>query len=304
MLPTLATPVFRPMPMSRCGAAIAYRMLLAEDEVQPDAGDFDEIAVVQAHGAGDGSAVDVGNLVAGTEVVAIIALIDLRGHLWFEPALEANGGHGGFSDDGEFVGQNILFLIGLAAENDKCRNFHASRGKLHGFAHGGSLLEHLAAFLSVQHHGFVDARRCGFAAGVPGHRRIAAGIDLDFVFSDMDVVAIVQSSALDTAIVHKSAVEAVEIFNDHAAGLEIDFRVIVGYGEVIDGQVVVRGAANGYGPAAHGNLFHDLVVKHEAELRHLNFLQCCHLNLDFWGSHGATTKTTPWNPFRAAPSRP
>ena len=134
--------------------------------------------------------------------------------------------------------------------------------------------------------------------------RKAAGIDLDLVFADMDVVAVVQGGALDTEIVHKSAVETVEIFNDHAAGLEIDFRVIVGHGKVIDRQVVVWGAADGYGSAAHGNLFHDFVVKHEAELRHLNFLQCCHLNLDFWGSHGATTKTTPWNPFRAAQSKP
>src|SRR6266481_4171205 len=237
-------------------------MLLAEDEVQPDAGDFDEIAV-----------------------------------------LEANGGHGGFSDDREFVGQNILFLVGLAAENDKRRNFHASGGKLHGFAHGGSLLEHLTAFLGVQHHGFVDARCGGFAAGVPGDRRIAAGIDLDSVLADVDIIAGVQSGALDAEIVHKSAVETVEVFNDHAAGLKIDFRVIVGHGEVIDGQVVVRRAANGYGAAAHGNLFHDFVVKHEAELRHLNFLQRYHLNLDLWPSHGATTKTTPWTPFRFAQSR-
>src|SRR5437870_13032159 len=130
MLPTLATPVFRPMPMSRCGAAIAYRMLLAEDEVQPDAGDFDEIAVVQAHGAGDGSAVDLGHLVAGTKVVAVVALIDLRGHLRFEPALKANSGHGGFSDDRESVGQDILFLVGLAVENDRRWDFHARGGRL------------------------------------------------------------------------------------------------------------------------------------------------------------------------------
>src|SRR5437016_14355166 len=97
MLPTLATPVFRPMPMSRCGAAIAYRMLLAEDEVQPHAGDFDEIAVVPARGPGDGSAVAVRNLLPGTAVVAITALIALRRHLSFAPAPEANGGHGGLS---------------------------------------------------------------------------------------------------------------------------------------------------------------------------------------------------------------
>src|SRR2546430_14548435 len=79
-----------------------------------------------------------------------------------------------------------------------------------------------------------------------------------------------------------------------------DFRVIVGYGEVIDGQIVVRGAADGYRPAAHGNLFHDFVVKHEAELRHLNFLQRYHLNLDSCLTHDATTKTIPWRPFLAA----
>src|SRR5256885_1597089 len=71
-----------------------------------------------AHLAGDGSAVDFGHLVAGTEIVAVIALIDLRGHLRLEPALEANGGHRGFSNDREFVGQNILLLIGPAIESD------------------------------------------------------------------------------------------------------------------------------------------------------------------------------------------
>src|SRR5258708_35138052 len=112
------------------GAAIACRALLAEDEVQPDAGDFDEIAVVEPHGAGDGSAIDVGHLVAWTEIVTIVALIDLSGHLRLEPARESNGGHGGFSDDGEFVGKNILFLVGLAVENDKGRHFHARSSKL------------------------------------------------------------------------------------------------------------------------------------------------------------------------------
>src|SRR5258708_13946117 len=149
-------------------------------------------------------------------------------------------------------------------ESERWRDFDAGYGKLYGFAHGGGLLEHLTAFLGVQRHGFVDARRGGFAAGIPRHRRITAGVDLDFVFADMNVVAVVQGRALDAEIVHKSTVEAGEIFNDHAAGLEIDFRVIVGNGEVIDRQVVVRRAADGYGPAADGNLFHDFLVKHHA----------------------------------------
>jgi len=111
------------------------------------------------------------------------------------------------------------------------------------------------------------------------------------VLADVNVVAIVQGGALDAEIIYKSAVEAGEIFNDHAAGLVIDFRVMVGHGEVVHRQVVVRGAADGYRPGAHGNLFHDFVVKHEAELRHLNFLPHCHSNLDFCAPRGAAIKT-------------
>src|SRR5256885_13683246 len=89
--------------------------------------------------------------------------------------------------------------------------------------------------------------------------RKAAGIDLDLVFADMDVVAVVQGGALDTEIVHKSAVEAVEVFNDHAAGFKIVFRVIVGYGEVIDGLIVVRGVADWLRQGVHGILFYVFV---------------------------------------------
>src|SRR6266853_6674293 len=99
--------------------SLRVRTLLAEDEVQPDAGDFNEIAVAKTKGAGNGSAVDTGHFVAGAEIVAVIALIDLRRHLRFEPALKANGGHGGFSDDCELVGQNIFLLVGLSAQNHK-----------------------------------------------------------------------------------------------------------------------------------------------------------------------------------------
>ena len=122
------------------------------------------------------------------------------------------------------------------------------------------------------------------------------------MLADVDVVAIVQGSALDAEIIHKSTVKAVEILNDHAAGFEIDFRVMVGHREVVHRQVVVRGAADGYGPGAHGNLFHDFVFKHEAELRHLNFL-LYHSNLNFCAVRRAATKTIPWNPCQAAQSR-
>ena len=120
----------------------------------------------------------------------------------------------------------------------------------------------MTALLGVQNHGFVDARRHGFAPGVPGQRGIAAGVNFDFVFADVDVIAIVQGGALDAHVIYESAVETVEIFNNHAAGLEINLRVMVGYGKVVDRQIVVRGSANRNGPAAHGYLLHDLVFKH------------------------------------------
>src|SRR5260370_37545626 len=90
---------YRPRAPRRCqkpsdGAAIAFLVLPAEDEIQPHAGDFDDIAIVEAHGAGDGGAVDFGHLVTRAEVVAVITLIDLRRHCRLEPALQANGGQG------------------------------------------------------------------------------------------------------------------------------------------------------------------------------------------------------------------
>src|SRR6058998_3963582 len=95
----------------------------------------------------------------------------------------------------------------------------------------------------------------------------------------------------------------VEDLDSHAAGLEINFRVMVGHGEVVHRYVVVRRAADGYRPVSHGYLFHDFVVKHEAELRHLNFLQQFRSILDFCATHGVTTKTIPWIPFQSAQSR-
>src|SRR5260370_4470104 len=73
---------WRPSAPRRCqkpsdGAAIACRALVAEDEAQPHAGDFDEITVVQAHGAGDGIVIDVVLLCAGAKAVAVSRLLVL-----------------------------------------------------------------------------------------------------------------------------------------------------------------------------------------------------------------------------------
>src|SRR5207247_8844232 len=94
--------------------------LLAENKIQPHAGEFDEIPIAERHWTGDRPAIDAGHFVAGAEIVAVIELIDLRSHLWFEPALKANRGHGGFSDDRELVGQNIFPLVRVSAENHQC----------------------------------------------------------------------------------------------------------------------------------------------------------------------------------------
>src|SRR5208283_2062336 len=93
--------------------------LLPENEIQAYAANFDEVAVVEAHGAGNGRAIDGGNLVAGAKVIAVVALIDLRGHGRFEPAPQAHRGHGRFADYGKLVGQHVFFLVDLAAEHDE-----------------------------------------------------------------------------------------------------------------------------------------------------------------------------------------
>jgi len=71
-----------------------------------------------------------------------------------------------------FVDQDILFLIGLAIETTSVGTF-CELGKLHGIAHGGSLLEHLTAFLGVQHHAFRRCADVAVSAEVPRNRRIA-----------------------------------------------------------------------------------------------------------------------------------
>src|SRR5579863_1943680 len=99
----------------RAGNRHRHDALFANDEVHAHAADFDEIAVVEANGASDGRAVHGRLLVAGAEIVAVVTLIDLRGHFWLEPAAKPNSGHGRVADDGEFVGEEIFFLIDLAA---------------------------------------------------------------------------------------------------------------------------------------------------------------------------------------------
>ena len=111
---------------------------------------------------------------------------------------------------------------------------------------------------------------------MPWQWGVAAGVDLDRMLADVHVVSIVQRGALDAQVVDKSAIEAVQILNDHASCLVINLGVVIGHGEVIHWQIVIRCPSDGDRAAAHRHLFDDFVIKHEAELRHLNSLQRCH----------------------------
>src|SRR5215470_2320069 len=65
--------------------------LFPDDEVQPDARDFDKVAVVELGRSWDRVAVYRRNFGAGANVVAVVALIDLRGHFRLKPALQFDG---------------------------------------------------------------------------------------------------------------------------------------------------------------------------------------------------------------------
>src|SRR5690242_11836978 len=72
------------------GDLTARGRLLAKNEVHAHAAHLNGIAVIQAHGAGNGTAVNLGDFVAWTDVVTVVALIDLRGHFGLEPSFQAD----------------------------------------------------------------------------------------------------------------------------------------------------------------------------------------------------------------------
>src|ERR1700676_2966243 len=92
------------------------------------------------------------------------------------------------------------------------------------------------------------------------------------MLADPDGIAVMKSGSLDAKIVHKSSVEAVEVFDYEAATLHIYARMMVGHREVIDGKVVVRCPANTDRPASHRHFLHELFFKHQAEFRHCYLL--------------------------------
>ena len=99
--------------------------------------------------------------------------------------------------------------------------------------------KHFAALFGIQHHSLVDFGGGCFAAGVEGDGGVAGSIDLNVVLANPDGVAVVERGAFDAEIVDEGTVEAVEIFDDQAAGFKIDASVVIGYGQVVHGQIVV-----------------------------------------------------------------
>src|SRR5207253_8655254 len=86
-------------------------MLLSENKIHAHAADFNDVAIIEARRTGDGSTVHGRSFVARADVVAIVALADLRGHLRLEPAGQSHRCHRGFANGGEFVRKDI-FLTG------------------------------------------------------------------------------------------------------------------------------------------------------------------------------------------------
>src|SRR5256885_14043011 len=100
-------------------------MLFADDEIQTNAANFDQIAVVQSCWSWNGHAIHNRNFVARTDVIAVITLINLGGHLRLKPAAKFDGGHGGLADGGQLVGEHVFLGVGSASEHDDSRNLDA-----------------------------------------------------------------------------------------------------------------------------------------------------------------------------------
>src|SRR5208282_455996 len=101
------------------GSANGKRASVAESETEFHFAEFDHVALVELGGSGDRLTIDLGHLVAGADVEAIVALADLRGDLGREPSLEADGSHGRLADHGELIREHVLVLIGFAFEYDE-----------------------------------------------------------------------------------------------------------------------------------------------------------------------------------------
>src|SRR6266851_3309242 len=126
----------------------ARRRLLAKYKIQTQPADFDDVAIIEARRSLNRFGVHGRRSVARPDVVAVVALINLRGDIGLEPALQAHGGHLGFADDRQLVSDDVFPLVGVAAQNNKRWYLEPAR-ELRALAHSRSLLHHLAARLGI-----------------------------------------------------------------------------------------------------------------------------------------------------------
>ena len=164
----------------------------------------------------------------------------MGGQLRLEPAFELHRRHLGLADHRELVGQDVFFLVRVSAEHHERGNLQAASRKLRSFAHGRSLLEHVAPRFGVQHHRFVDFRSRSLASWVKVRCLLTRGIHLDVVLADPDRIAVMQGGAFHPQVVDESSVQAVEVFHHQTSGLEINSGVIIRHREVVHRQIVVR----------------------------------------------------------------
>ena len=95
------------------------------------------------------------------------------------------------------------------------------------------------------------------------------GIELQLMLADLDVVAVAQRRASDADFVDVGAVEAAEVFDHHLAAFDVEARVMIGDGQIVDVHVVIGRAADGERVRADGNLAQHLRIEFQNEPRHV-----------------------------------
>src|SRR5450759_1810839 len=88
------------------------------------------------------------------------------------------------------------------------------------------------------------------------------------MLADQDGVAVLEHGSFDANIVQKRSVKTVQVLDHQRSGFHVHPCVVIGNGQIIDGNVVVRGAANGYRTRSERNLFQLRALEFQDESRH------------------------------------
>src|SRR5882762_1827489 len=243
--------------------------LLAIHENQPYAAHFDQIPVTELGQRADFGPVNLGHEVPTAQVVAVFVLVDLRRNIRREPAAEPDGCHLRTPDYGQFPDQPVFFLVRAPAENGKRRNAQTIRGELRALTGGHCLFEHLAPLASIKHHRFVHSRGRCFVPCVLDKSDIMRLVHEDMMLSDQDGVAVLEHGTLDAYVVQKGPIEAVQVFDHQRSGFHIYAGVVIRNSQIVDGDVVVRRAADRHRLVPERDLLQRGALEFQDESRHL-----------------------------------